>query len=130
SPLHRNDCCVVTDSGGAVVLVGKERAADLRGTPAWILGFGEAVGQMRMNQLWPFTASPGMSSGRRAFDMAGLRPDEIDCAQLYDSFTITLLLALEDLGFCKKGEGGPFVEGGAIAPDGSIPVNTDGGGLS
>jgi acetyl-CoA acetyltransferase len=62
--------------------------------------------------------------------MAGIRPDDIDCAQLYDSFTITLLLALEDLGFCAKGEGGPFVESGAIAPGGSIPVNTDGGGLS
>jgi acetyl-CoA C-acetyltransferase len=130
APLHRNDCCVVTDSGGAVVLVGRERAADARGTPVWLLGFGEAVGQMRMNQLWPFTATPGVASGRRAMEMAGVRPDDIDCAQLYDSFTITLLLALEDLGFCAKGEGGPFVESGAVAPGGSIPVNTDGGGLS
>ena len=130
APLHRNDCCVVTDSGGAVVLVGRDRAADARGTPVWLLGFGEAVGQMRMNQLWPFTSTPGVASGRRALEMAGVRPDDIDCAQLYDSFTITLLLALEDLGFCAKGEGGPFVESGAIAPGGSIPVNTDGGGLS
>lgn len=130
SPLHRNDCCVVTDSGGAIVLVGKERAHDCRKRPVSLLGFGEAVGQMRMNQFRSFTQTPGAVSGRRAMEMAGVTPDDIDCAQLYDSFTITLLLALEDLGFCDRGEGGPFVEKGSIAPDGSIPVNTDGGGLS
>jgi acetyl-CoA C-acetyltransferase len=130
SPLHRNDCCVVTDSGGAVVLVGRDRAADAPKRPAWLLGFGEAVGKMRTSQMPSFTETPGAVSGARAFDMAGLRPDEMHCAQLYDSFTITALLALEDLGFCKKGEGGPFVESGEIGPDGSIPINTDGGGLS
>jgi len=130
APLHRNDCCVVTDSGGAVVLVGKERAADLRSKPAWVLGVGEAVGAMRMSQMRSFTETPGAASGRRAFEMAGVGRDAIDCAQLYDSFTITVLLALEDLGFCSKGEGGPFVESGAIAPDGALPINTDGGGLS
>jgi acetyl-CoA C-acetyltransferase len=130
SPLHRNDCCVVTDSGGAVVLVGRERAADAPKRPAWLLGFGEAVGKMRASQMPSFTETPGVASATRAFEMAGLRPDEMDCAQLYDSFTITVLLALEDLGFCKKGEGGPFVESGEIGPDGSVPINTDGGGMS
>lgn len=130
APLHRNDCCVVTDSGGAVVLVGRERAADAPGKPAWILGFGEAVGAMRMSQTRSFTRTPGVASGRRAFQTAGLTPADVDCAQLYDSFTITVLLALEDLGFCAKGEGGPFVESGAIGPGGAVPINTDGGGLS
>ena len=130
SPLHRNDCCVVTDSGGAVVLVGKERARDARTKPAWILGYGEGIGAMRMSQMPSFTETPGVASGRRAFEMAGIAPEEIDCAQVYDSFTITVLLALEDLGFCKKGEGGPFVESGAIGPGGDLPINTDGGGLS
>jgi acetyl-CoA acetyltransferase len=130
SPLHRNDCCVITDSGGAVVLVGKERARDARKRPVWLLGFGEAIGKMRTSQMPSFTETPAVASGARAFEMARVRPDEMDCAQLYDSFTITVLLALEDLGFCKKGEGGPFVESGEIAPDGSVPINTDGGGLS
>jgi acetyl-CoA C-acetyltransferase len=130
SPLHRNDCCVVTDSGGAVVLVGKDRARDVRTKPAWLLGFGEALGAMRMSQMESFTETPGVVSGGRAFGMAGVSRGDIDCAQLYDSFTITALLALEDLGFCAKGEGGPFVESGAISPKGEIPINTDGGGLS
>ena len=130
APLRRNDCCVVTDSGGAIVLVGKDRAADARTAPVWLLGFGEAVGAMRTSQMRSFTETPGAASGRRAFAMAGVAPGDIDCAQLYDSFTITVLLALEDLGFCSKGEGGPFVESGAIAPSGSLPINTDGGGLS
>ena len=130
APLHRNDCCVVTDSGGAVVLVGRERARDARRKPAWILGYGEGIGAMRMSQMPSFTETPGVVSGRRAFEMAGIAPEEIDCAQVYDSFTITVLLALEDLGFCKKGEGGPFVESGAIGPGGDLPINTDGGGLS
>jgi acetyl-CoA C-acetyltransferase len=130
SPLHRNDCCVVTDSGGAVVLVGKDRTGDASKEPAWLLGFGEAVGKMRTSQMSSFTETPGVASGTRAFEMAGVRPDKMDCAQLYDSFTITVLLALEDLGFCKKGEGGPFVEAGEITPEGSVPINTDGGGLS
>jgi len=129
-PLHRNDCCVVTDSGGAVVLVGKDRARDVRKDPVWLLGFGEAVGQMRMSQMRSFTETPGAVSGARAMAMAGVEPSGIDCAQLYDSFTITALLALEDLGFCARGEGGAFAESGAIAPGGSVPINTDGGGLS
>jgi acetyl-CoA C-acetyltransferase len=130
SPLHRLDCCIVTDSGGAVVLTSKARARDLRKPPVWLRGFGEALGQVQMNQMIPLTETAAKASGRRAFETAGVGRDEIDCAQLYDSFTITALLTLEDLGFCEKGEGGPFVESGAIAPDGSLPIQTDGGGLS
>lgn len=130
SPLHRNDCCVVTDGGGAIVLVGKERAKDARKPPVWLRGFGEAVWSVQMNQMQPLTTTAAAVSGARAFATAGVTRDEIDCVQLYDSFTITVLLTLEDLGFCAKGEGGPFVESGALAPDGALPFNTDGGGLS
>jgi acetyl-CoA C-acetyltransferase len=130
SPLHRNDCCVVTDSGGAVVLTSMERARDCARKPVAVLGFGEAIGQFAMNQVPDFTRTVADRSGARALDMAGVGLDELDCAQLYDSFTITVLLTLESLGFCAHGEGGPFVESGAIDPSGSIPINTDGGGLS
>ncbi|MCC6223524.1 MAG: hypothetical protein IT201_08550 [Thermoleophilia bacterium] len=130
SPLHRFDCCVVTDSGGAVVLVGEGRARECRKPPVWLLGFGEALGHAQMNQMDRFTSTPAVASGQRAFAMAGVSHDDVDVAQLYDAFTITPLLALEDLGFCAKGEGGPFVESGAIAPGGQLPINTDGGGLS
>jgi acetyl-CoA acetyltransferase len=130
SPLHRNDCCVVTDSGGAIVLVGESRAASCRKRPVWILGFGEAAGQIQMNQMWPYTETVAALSGPRAMAMAGVTHDGVDCAQVYDSFTITVLITLESLGFCARGEGGPFVESGAIAPDGGLPINTDGGGLS
>lgn len=130
SPLHRFDCCVVTDSGGAIVLVSEARARDCRKPPVLLLGSGEAFGASQINQMAKYTETVSKESGRQAFGMAGVRPDDIDVAQFYDAFTITPLLALEDLGFCEKGEGGPFVASGAIAPDGVIPINTDGGGLS
>ena len=129
-PLHRLDCCVVTDSGGAFVLTSARRAARMNVKPVYVRGFGEALGQVSMNQMWPFTATAAVASGARAFESAGLRPADIDCAQLYDSFTITVLLALEDLGFCAKGEGGKFASAGELAPGGALPINTDGGGLS
>jgi acetyl-CoA acetyltransferase len=130
SPLHRLDCCVVTDSGGAFVLTSRRRADALGVTPVYLRGFGEAVGQVSMNQMWPFTETSGRHSAARAFAMAGMTADEMDCAQLYDSFTVTVLLALEDLGFCGRGEAGPFVAAGELAPGRSLPINTDGGGLS
>jgi acetyl-CoA acetyltransferase len=130
TPLHRLDCCVVTDSGGAFVLTSKRHAERLGVKPVYVLGFGEALGQVSMNQMWPFTETPAVRSGARALATAGLAHDEIDCAQLYDSFTITVLLTLESLGFCGRGEGGAFVDDGHIAPDGRLPINTDGGGLS
>lgn len=130
SPLHKLDCCVVTDSGGAVLLASAERAKVCRKDPIWIQGFGSAITQYHVNQMKDSTVTPAALSGPRAFDMAGMTPDDIDVAQLYDAFTLTPLLAIEDLGFCKKGDGGAFVESGAIAANGRLPINTDGGGLS
>ncbi len=121
---------MVTDSGGAFVLTSARRAQSMNARAAYVLGFGEALGQVSMSQMWPFTATAAAASGARAFQTAGMQPAEIDCAQLYDSFTITVLLALEDLGFCGKGEGGKFASAGELAPGGQLPINTDGGGLS
>jgi acetyl-CoA acetyltransferase len=130
SPLHRLDCCVVTDGGGAVVVTSAERARDCRQHAASILGFGEACSHVSMSQMPSLTITPGAISGRRAFRAAGVTQADVGAAQVYDSFTITVVLELEDLGFCDKGEGGSFVEGGRIGPGGALPVNTDGGGLS
>ena len=124
SPLHRLDCCIVSDSGGAFVMTSRRRAEQLSAKPVYLLGFGEALGQLSMNQMWPFTETAAVHSGARAFASAGMRASDIDVAQVYDSFTITVLLTLESLGFCRKGEGGAYVESG------SLTYNTDGGGLS
>jgi acetyl-CoA acetyltransferase len=130
-PIHRNDCCCVTDSGGAVVLMSDKRASQLGiKKPVHLLGFGEAIEQYQMSQMPDFTRTVAHVSGQRAMQMAGVTHNEIDCLQLYDSFTITVLLSLEGLGFCAKGEGGPFVSSGAILPKGQFPINTDGGGMS
>jgi acetyl-CoA C-acetyltransferase len=130
TPLRRLDCCIVSDSGGAFVMTSRRRAEALGRRAAYVLGFGEALGQLSMSQMDDFTTTAAVHSGARAFASAGLRPDEIDCAQIYDSFTITVLLTLEALGFCAPGEGGAFVASGALAPGGLLPINTDGGGLS
>ena len=130
SPLHKFDCCIRSDGGGAVVLVSEERARDLPKKPVHILGAGEATSHHTMSEWEDFTESPAKRSAARAFGMAGVKPDEIDVLQAYDSFTITVLLTLEALGFCGKGEGGPFVQGGRLQLDGELPTNTDGGGLS
>ncbi|APO69809.1 acetyl-CoA acetyltransferase protein (plasmid) [Rhizobium gallicum] len=130
SPFHKFDCCVVTDSGGAVVLTRSDRAKDLLNNPVKMLGYGEAITGVHVNQVADFTISPGVHSSQRAFSSAGLSPSEVNVAQIYDAFSITPLIGLEDLGFCKKGEGGAFVASGAISAGGSIPINTDGGGLS
>jgi acetyl-CoA C-acetyltransferase len=129
SPLHRLDCCVVTDGGGALVLVGKQDAKRLERRCVKILGHGEAVEHTR-GGYQDITVTGGVRSGRDAFAEAGVRPADIDYAGVYDSFTITVLLALEDLGFCDKGAGGKFVLDGALqAPHGRLPFNTDGGSL-
>jgi acetyl-CoA acetyltransferase len=130
SPLHMLDCCIRSDGGGAVVLVSEERARDLPKEPVWVLGAGEATSHHTMSEWEDFTESPAKRSGARAFGMAGVKPGDIDVLQVYDSFTITVLLTLEALGFCAKGEGGAFVEGGRLRLDGALPTNTDGGGLS
>ncbi|GAA4341706.1 thiolase [Pigmentiphaga soli] len=129
-PLTSRDCCLVTDGAGAVVMVRADRARDFPAPPAFFLGGGVAHWHMQVDQMEDLTVTAATESGRRAFGMAGLRPADVDVLQLYDAFTINPILALEDLGFCSKGEGGSFVAGGRIAPGGELPVNTNGGGLS
>lgn len=128
-PLHLFDCCVVSDGGGAYVVTTKERAADLRKPAVKMLGYGERVGHAGIGSMPNLTETAAADTGRMAFEMAGLRPGDIDCAQLYDSFTITVMLLLEDLGFCEKGEGGDFARS-HLRVGGPLPINTDGGGLS
>ncbi len=129
-PLSVRDCCLVTDGGGALVLVRAERARDLPRPPVYLLGSATALWHRQISAMPDLTVTAAAQSGAEAFAMAGLTPREVDVVQLYDAFTINTLLVLEDLGFCAKGEGGAFVEGGAIGPGGRLPVNTNGGGLS
>lgn len=129
-PLTKLQCCIRSDGGGAVVLASEERARDCAKAPVWVLGSGQAISHTSMSEWRDFTEPPGAESGRRAFAQAGVDPTDIDVCQLYDSFTITVLLALEALGFCGKGEGGAFVEDGRLRVGGALPTNTDGGGLS
>jgi acetyl-CoA acetyltransferase len=124
------DCCLVTDGGGAVVVTSAERAASLRKPPAYVLGCGQAITHASISSMPDLTVTGAAQSGDAAYRMAGLRPADIDVVEVYDAFTINTILFLEDLGFCPKGEGGRFVEGGRIAPKGDQPVNTNGGGLS
>jgi acetyl-CoA acetyltransferase len=130
SPLTILDCCLVTDGGGALLVTSPERAKDLRQPPVYLLGAGEAHWHRNISQMPDLTLTAAADSGRRAYDMAGVGPQDVDLAMLYDAFTINPILFLEDLGFCEKGEGGKFVEGGRIAPGGELAVNTNGGGLS
>ena len=129
-PLSVRDCCLVTDGGGAYVLVRADRARDLPKTPVYVLGNATAVWNRQVSSMHDLTVTCAQESGAHAFAMAGLVPKDIDVVQLYDAFTINTLLFLEDLGFCAKGEAGAFVENGGIAPGGRLPVNTNGGGLS
>src|SRR4051794_40959166 len=130
-PLHLRDCCLVTDGGGALVVVSAERAAALpSAAPVHVVGAGVAHSHRHISAMPSLTTTAAVASGWAAFSEAGLVPADVVSAQLYDAFTITPILFLEDLGFCAKGEGGPFVESGATAPGGALPVNTNGGGLA
>jgi acetyl-CoA acetyltransferase len=129
-PFTTLQCCIRSDGGAAVVITSEERARDCAKSPVWILGTGEATSHTTMSEWADFTESPCVESGRLAFERAGLTPDDVDVCELYDAFTSMLLLTLEGLGFCKKGEGGPFVEDGRLRLGGALPTNTDGGGLS
>jgi acetyl-CoA acetyltransferase len=129
-PLSVRDCCLVTDGGGALVMTSAARARTLKNEPVYPLAFGEALSHHSIAHMPELTRTAAAESGQRAYAMAGLRPSDIDVVELYDAFTITTLLFLEDLGFCPKGEGGRYVSGGTIAPGGTLPVNTNGGGLS
>ena len=128
-PLHRLDSCVITDGGGALVVVSPEVAKSLKRRSVIVLGQGEGVKHTDNGRL-DLTYSAAVRSGPIAFGEAGVTPADIDYVSIYDSFTITVLVAIEDLGFCEKGKGGAFVSDGAlVSPHGILPFNTDGGGL-
>lgn len=130
-PLHLLECCMISDGGGAVVIAAPEVARNCARRPVWILGTGEATKYPENGG--DITTSAAAQSGPPAFAEAGVTPDEIDVAMIYDSFSITVLTILEDLGFCPKGEGGRWVEGGRLRfdrPGDGPALNTDGGGLS
>ncbi|MGD1257026.1 acetyl-CoA acetyltransferase [Mycobacterium seoulense] len=129
-PFTKLHCCIRSDGGAAAVLVSAERAKDLRSRPVWVLGTGETTSHMLTSQWDDLTVGPAAVSGPLAFARAGVTPADVDVAELYDAFTYMLMLTLEDLGFCAKGEGGAFVESGALRLGGELPTNTDGGGLS
>jgi acetyl-CoA acetyltransferase len=130
SPLHKLDCCLMTDGGGAVVVTSADRARDLRRPPVYVLGSGFSSTHLAISQMKDLTTTGALDSGRRAFQIAGVTNADIDVVEIYDSFTISVVIGLEDLGFCKKGEGGSFVESGRLGPEGELPTNTSGGGLS
>ena len=129
-PFTVRDICLVTDGGGAIVMTSPDRAKSLKKPPVYVLGVGSAITHANISSMPDLTVTGALESGRQAYAMAGLKPDDIDVLELYDAFTLNTILFLEDLGFCKKGEGGPFVSDGRIAPGGKLPVNTNGGGLS
>jgi acetyl-CoA acetyltransferase len=133
-PFTVRDCCLVTDGGGAVVVTSAERAKSLRKKPAYVLGCGQSVTHSSISGMPDLTVTGALAAGKAAYAMARLGPADVDAVELYDAFTINTILFLEDLGFCRKGEGGPFVADGRIAPQGgsagSLAVNTNGGGLS
>ena len=130
SPLHKLDCCVISDGGGALVLTKADRAKDCKKAPIWVLGASHSTDHQIISEMPDLTTTAAAVTGPRAMAEAGIKPADVDLLMTYDSFTITVLLALEDLGFCKKGEGGAFVGSGNIDVGGSLPMNTDGGGLS
>ncbi|CDO31267.1 acetyl-CoA acetyltransferase [Mycolicibacterium porcinum] len=129
-PFTKLHCCIRSDGGAAAVLVSADRAKDLKNKPVWVLGTGETTSHMLTSQWDDLTVGPAAVSGPLAFARAGVSPADVDVAELYDAFTYMLLLTLEDLGFCPKGEGGAFVQTGALRLGGALPTNTDGGGLS
>ena len=129
-PFTVRDCCLMTDGAGAIVLTRADRARELCATPVHVLGAAEAMGHKDISSSTNLTTTAAAKSAARAYAQAGVSAKDIDVVQLYDAFTINTILFLEDLGFCPKGEGGRFVADGHIAPGGSLPVNTNGGGLS
>jgi acetyl-CoA acetyltransferase len=130
SPLHLLDCCLVTDGAGAIVMTSAARARAMARPPVYVLGAATCHDHSMISQMPDLTVTPGAVSGANAFRQAGVKPSDVDVLMGYDSFTITALLHVEDLGFCAKGEGGPFVEDGRTGPGGMLPMNTNGGGLS
>jgi acetyl-CoA acetyltransferase len=128
-PLHILDCCLLDDGAAAAVVTSTRAIAD-PDRAVQLLGFGHKATHMNITAMPDLVRTGAIDSGKQAFAMAGLVPTDIDVAQIYDSFTITALLNLEDLGFCAKGDGGPFAASGALRPGGTLALNTTGGGLS
>jgi len=129
-PLHLLDCALISDGGAAIVLTSAGRAGDLKARPVYVIGLGEAHQHEHVSQAVDLTETAAIESGAQAFAMAGLSPRDIHLAMLYDPFTPAVVMFLEDLGFCERGEGGAFVEAGEIELGGRLPVNTNGGLLS
>ena len=129
-PFTVRDICLVTDGGGAIVMVRAERARGMKKKPVYVLGSGQSITHASISSMPVLTHTGAIESGRQAYAASRVKPGDVNVLALYDAFTINTILFLEDLGFCPKGEGGPFVEGGQIAPGGSLAVNTNGGGLS
>jgi acetyl-CoA acetyltransferase len=130
SPLHLLDCCLVTDGAGAFVMTSAARAHDIAKAPVWVLGAASSSDHSMISAMPDLAVTAGTVSGPAAFKQAGITTADVDLLMGYDSFTITALLHLEDLGFCAKGEGGAFVADGKLGPGGSLAMNTNGGGLS
>ena len=129
-PLTVADCCLISDGAGAVIMTRADRAMGHPKKPVYLLGVAAETSHQGIAQMPDLSVTAAAQSGPRAFAMAGMKPKDVEVLALYDAFSINTLLFLEDLGFCKKGEGGAFVSGGSIAPGGRLPVNTNGGGLS
>ena len=129
-PMTLLNCCLVTDHGGAVIVARDEVARSLSTNPVWILGAGEAMGHSNMVEMEDFTATSAAQSSKRAYEMAGLGPDDMGMAMIYDSFTITAAITAEMLGLAPRGQGYRLWKDGDAAPGGRLPINTNGGGLS
>jgi acetyl-CoA acetyltransferase len=129
-PFHKLDCCLRTDGGGAIVVTGESRAKDAVKRPIRVLGAAESHTHWHISQMRDLTTTCARESGREAFERAGITPGDVDVFEPYDNFTSSVILELEDLGFCPKGEGGAFVADGHLMPGGSLPSMTMGGGLS
>ena len=130
TPLHARDCCLVTDGGAAIVLTSADRAASLPHPPVYLMGFSESSNHRAVSAMPDLTRTIAGQTSRIALEMAGRSLSDIDTAHVYDAFTVSLLILLEDIGFCGKGEGGPFAADGNVAPGGSVALNTNGAGLS
>ena len=129
-PLHLLDCCLISDASRAIIVTSARRARSLRQPPIYIMGFGQGFVISDLKARLDLTSTGAVTSGRQAFKMAGIKPGDIDVLWLYDATTYTVISQLEELGFCKPGEGGPFVENGRLSIDGQLPTNTSGGMLS
>jgi acetyl-CoA acetyltransferase len=130
TPLGRHDCCLVTDGAAAIVMTSTDRASGLRRKPVYLLGAASEHWHKQISSMEDLCTTAAGVTGQRALEQACMTLPDIDVVQLYDAFTISTIMLLEDLGFCRKGEGGHFVSDGHIAPGGTLPVNTNGGGLS